>query len=195
MQKRWGLVINQERCIGCEACTVACKYKIENSPTAGHWIRVETVGGGQKDTPAGKYPDLRMDFLPRLCMHCDHPPCLEACPTSAFRKREDGLVVLDSEKCNGCQECVGACPYEAIFYSSNKGLVEKCSFCDHRIDQDLEPFCVVCCEGQAMHFGDLNDPTSNVCSLIDAKNALPLRPEVGTGPAVYYCPPRERRKL
>ncbi len=138
MQKRWGLVINQERCIGCEACTVACKYKIENSPTAGHWIRVETVGGGQKDTPAGKYPDLRMDFLPRLCMHCDHPPCLEACPTSAFRKREDGLVVLDSEKCNGCQECVGACPYEAIFYSSNKGLVEKCSFCDHRIDQDLE---------------------------------------------------------
>ena len=188
-----GLVIEQERCLGCETCTVACQ--MENSPTAEPWIRVETVGADRKDTPAGHYPKLRLDFLPRLCMHCTHPPCIEACPTGAILKRDDGLVLLAEDKCNGCQTCVEACPYGAILHSPKTGLVEKCNLCCHRIDQGLEPFCVVCCEGQAMHFGDLDDPTSQVSKLIATKGAFPLLPEAGAGPSVYYCPPREPRRL
>lgn len=193
MKKQLGLVIDQERCIGCEACTVACIK--ENNPTAGPWIHVKTIGGEQKDTPSGRYPNLQMDFLPHLCMHCIRPPCVEVCPTNALWKREDGVVVLDNEKCDDCQECIGACPYGSILYSPEKGLVEKCDLCDHRIDQGLEPFCVVCCEGQAMYFGDLNDTTNHVYRLISSRKALPLRSEAGTGPSVYYCPPRERRRL
>jgi len=193
LSPRLGLVIDQERCLGCETCTVACR--MENSPTVGPWIRVETVGGERKDTPAGHYPNLRMAFLPRLCMHCTHPPCIEVCPTEAIWKREDGLVLLDEGKCDGCQACVEACPYGAILYSPKTGLVEKCDLCCHRIDLGLEPFCVVCCEGQAIHFGDLDDPTSQVSKLIATKGAFTLMPEAGTTPSIYYCPPREPRRL
>ena len=168
---------------------------MENAPAAGPWIRVETVGGDGKDVPVGHYPDLKMEFLPRLCMHCEYPTCIEACPTGAIGKRGNGLVLLDEDKCNGCQACVDACPYGAISYSAKTGLVEKCHLCQHRIDQGLEPFCVVCCEGQAMHFGDLDDPTSEVSQLITARHAFLLMPETGAGPSVYYCPPRERRRL
>jgi len=168
---------------------------MENSPTVGPRIRVETVGGEGKDTPAGHYPNLRMAFLPRLCMHCTHPPCIEVCPTEAIWKREDGLVLLDEGKCDGCQACVEACPYGAILYSPKTGLVEKCDLCCHRIDLGLEPFCVVCCEGQAIHFGDLDDPTSQVSKLIATNGAFTLMPEAGTTPSIYYCPPREPRRL
>jgi len=156
---------------------------------------VETLGAGRKDTPAGQYPDLSMDFLPRLCMHCASPPCVEVCSSGALWKREDGVVILDGERCDGCQACVEACPYGAIAPSSGTGPVEKCNLCAHRLDQGLEPFCVVCCEGQAMHFGDLNDPASRVARLIASRGAFTLMPEAGTDPAIYYCPPRERRGL
>jgi len=190
---RLGLVIDLERCIGCGTCTVACK--VENSPTtASSWIWVETLGG-QKDTPTGQYPDLKMEFIPHLCMHCANPACLEVCHTSALWKREDGLVLLDKEKCDGCQACVAVCPYQAIVYSSKTELVEKCDLCAHRIEQSLEPFCVVCCEGQAMHFGDLNNPASEVSRLVADRDTFTLMHEAGTSPSIFYCPPRERRRL
>ena len=193
MPVRLGLVIDLERCIGCETCTVACK--VENNPTAAPWIWVETMGGGQKDTPTGQYPDLKMEFMPHLCMHCAHPACVEVCHTGALWKREDGLVLLDKEKCDGCEACVAACPYEAIVYSSKTDLVEKCDLCAHRIEQGLEPFCVVCCEGQAMRFGDLNNPASEVSRLVADRDTFTLMPEAGTSPSIFYCPPRERRRL
>jgi Fe-S-cluster-containing dehydrogenase component len=191
--KRLGLVIDQERCIGCEACTVACR--VENEPSAGRWIRVETIGGARKDTPAGHHPDLKMEFLPQTCMHCADPPCADACPEAALVKRDDGPVVLDEGKCTGCQACIDACPYEAILHSEEKNLVEKCDLCDHRIDAGLEPFCVVCCEGQAIFFGDLGDPDSEVAQRVAAQKAYQLKPEAGTNPGVWYCPPKERRPL
>jgi len=192
MNKRFGMVVDQERCIGCEACSVACR--IENNASA-FWIRVETQNVSQKDIPEGKFPDLRMDFLPRLCNHCEKPPCVDACPVEALVKRKDGPVVLNEGLCTKCQACLTACPYNSIFYNREKDLVEKCNLCAQRIDQGLEPFCVVCCEGQALHFGDLNDPNSEISQIIANQETFQLKPEAGTNPSVYYCPPKLKRRL
>jgi Fe-S-cluster-containing dehydrogenase component len=187
--KRYGLVIDLERCSGCHTCRIACKT--ENNMNISSGIRVDTIGGPHRDTPAGKYPDLTMYFRPVLCMHCDEPPCIDACPLEAIYKREDGIVVIDDEKCTGCQECITACPYEIPFYDEEKDVARKCSLCAHRIDQGLEPFCVICCESEALLFGDLNDPSSKVSQIIaQRKDSYTLKPEVGTKPAIYYSPMR-----
>lgn len=193
MSKRLGMVIDQERCIGCEACSVACR--LENR-TAEFWIQVETIGGGNKDIPEGTYPNLKMDFSPRLCNHCSNPPCLNSCPVDdALIKRGDGLVILNQESCTGCQECINACPYDVIRFNQRDNIAEKCNLCAHRIDRGFNPFCVICCEGQALYFGDLNDPNSNVSKLISERKVFQLKPEEGTNPSIYYCPPRPKRRL
>ena len=192
MSKRLGLVFDQERCIGCEACTVACKNENEGS---GYWIQVETQNVSQKDIPAGKFPNLEMKFLPRLCNHCSNPPCVEVCPNDALVKRDDGPVVLHEDLCDGCQACNSACPYDIIIYNEEKNISEKCNLCVHRIDQGLEPFCVICCEGQAIHFGDFNDPNSDVSKMIAERDKFQLKPEAQTNPSVYYCSPKPRRRL
>jgi Fe-S-cluster-containing dehydrogenase component len=155
---------------------------------------VETSGGAGKDTPVGTFPDLSMDFLPRLCNHCAEPPCRDACPTGAITQTATGIVTINHEECTGCGDCEAACPYGAINIGEN-GLAEKCHFCRHRVDEGLEPFCVICCEGQAMHFGDLDDPESEVSRLIKERAAFTLLPEEGTRPSVYYCPPLPRQRL
>lgn len=192
MKKRYALIIDQERCIGCEACTVACRN--ENNGAQGH-IRVSTLDGPQKDTPAGVFPNLRMTFLPTLCNHCEHPPCSDACPLEAITKENNGVVILDEEACDGCRTCLDACPYGAIAFNDKKDKAEKCNFCRHRIEEGLEPFCVVCCEGQAIYFGDLNDPESKVSEFLSAGIGYTLKPEDETGPSIYYLPPKEPRGL
>ena len=192
VKKHYVMVIDLERCIGCEACTVACKK--ENNGVQGH-IRVNTLDAPQKDTPTGVFPDLRMIFQPSLCNHCEHPPCKDACPLEAITKEDNGLVILNEETCDGCRTCLDACPYGAIIFNDENDKAEKCNFCSHRIIEGLEPFCQICCEGQAIQFGDLNDPESNVSKILTAGNGYRLKLEEGTEPSVYYLPPQEPRGL
>ncbi|MFC1943964.1 4Fe-4S dicluster domain-containing protein [Chloroflexota bacterium] len=184
MSKRYGLVINLERCIGCHTCRIACK--VENDMEIGSGIRVETVGGVHRDTPSGKFPNLSMYYLPVPCMHCDKPPCLDACPLEAIYQREDGIVLLDEAKCDGCQACMAACPYDALTFNQDRDVVQKCTLCHHRLEEGLEPFCVLCCETKAMSCGDINDHESEVSRLIAQKGASALKPEAETKPAVLY---------
>lgn len=191
MANKYGLVIDLERCIGCHTCTIACK--LENSMEKGSGIRVETIGGPHRDTPGGEYPNLSMHFLPVPCMHCDEPPCLDACPLEAIFKREDGIVLVDEEKCDGCQTCLPACPYGVLIFDDEKEIVRKCTLCAHRVDEGVEPFCVTCCETEAIYFGDLKDTASLPSKVIGDRGAKPLKPEAGTKPAIYYCPTRQGR--
>ena len=186
MAKQYGLVIDLKRCIGCQTCTVACKSEHELQKGSG--IRIETVGGPYRNTPTGKYPDLHMHFLPIPCMHCAQASCIDACPTEAIYRRDDGMVLLNEEKCSGCQDCVSACLYGALQFNPDKNVVFKCNLCVHRIEQGIDPFCVVCCEVGAIFFGDIGSPSSDVSRRIASKNAVVYKPELGTGPAIYYCP-------
>jgi Fe-S-cluster-containing dehydrogenase component/Ni,Fe-hydrogenase III small subunit len=200
---RWGMVIDLRKCIGCQACTVACKA--ENlAPQGVHWNRVLKI-------EEGKYPNVRRLFLPLPCMHCEDPGCVAVCPTGASYKRPDGIVMIDHGKCIGCMYCIGACPYgvrtyidEAKPYFPNAGLsqieqyrdgehqngvVEKCNFCVERVENGLEPACVQTCPPKARYFGDLDDPESEVSRIIKAGNAVQLLRESGTNPSVYYIRP------
>jgi tetrathionate reductase subunit B len=192
MKRHLCLVIDLERCIGCEACTVACR--LENDSTQ-NWIRVETQNTAHDDTHQDLFPNLRMSFLPRLCNHCAIPLCVDVCTLGALYKRKDGPVVLDQGKCVGCKACIEICPYDAILFNTDTQKAEKCNLCIHRTDKGLEPFCVKCCEGQAMHFGDLNDTSSIVSKLLATRDTFQLNPQTGTDPSIYYCKPKAPRGL
>ena len=198
---RYGMVINLKRCIGCDTCTIACRAA--NGTSRGiiwnHVLKYET----------GKYPYSKQNFLPITCMHCEEPECQKVCPTGAIIKREDGIVVIDSDKCTGCRYCMVACPYAASYFldkwhtyypqhitSYEKvnwekheiGAVQKCDFCLERVEQGLQPACVLSCPTSARFFGDLDDPTSEVSTLIQERGGFVLNPELGTKPAVHYLP-------
>ncbi|GAM58437.1 tetrathionate reductase subunit B [Vibrio ishigakensis] len=176
--KRWGMVIDLRRCVGCQACTVACKF--ENNAPVGQfrtWV---------SDIEVKSYPDTRRSFLPRLCNHCETPSCVPVCPTGATYKREDGLVLVDSDKCWGCGSCVTACPYGARFINSETKIADKCTFCAHRLEEGLLPACAETCVGGARIFGDLNDPQSPASKLIAENDVSVLKPSAGTKPNVFY---------
>lgn len=189
MAKHYGMVIDLNRCIGCHACTIACK--IENGLGVGmNWHRVETIGApGAKvgqDIPAGIFPNLSMQWLPIPCMHCQNPPCLAACPTAAISKSAEGMVLIDKDKCIGCTYCSWVCPYDVPQLNSGDGKMEKCTLCAHRVIRGEEPACVKACVYGARVFGDVNDPHSEVSKLIARKHGQVLLAELGTKPAIYY---------
>ncbi|MBD3198293.1 MAG: 4Fe-4S dicluster domain-containing protein [Candidatus Lokiarchaeota archaeon] len=192
MTKRYGMVIDQERCIGCDACTVACRLE-HDSPQG--FIKVFTQTSDTKDVPSGDFPDLKLVWIPKLCNHCENAPCIDSCPEGALVKREDGIVISDKELCTGCKSCIDACPYNVIYFNEKTNIAEKCNLCAHRIDNSLEPFCAICCEGQAIYFGDLNDPHSKVSQIIAKKDTFQLKPELRTNPIIFYSPPKKKRKL
>lgn len=176
--KRYAMVIDTKTCIGCGDCVVACK--VENSVPEGFcrdWIVSEVMGS---------FPNLQMELRSERCNHCDNPPCVYSCPTGAsFIKDGTNITLVHKDKCTGCKACIAACPYDARFVMP-EGYVSKCTFCDHRLEHGLDPACVSTCPTHCMHFGDLNDPKSNVSRLLESRKWKVLLEDAGTEPNVYY---------
>ena len=175
---KYGFVIDQRKCIGCHACTVACK--------AEHDVPIGVYRTWVKYVEKGEFPNTRRHFLVNRCNHCDDAPCVAICPTKALFKRADGIVDFDRERCIGCKSCMQACPYDAIYIDPNTHTAAKCNFCAHRVEQGLQPACVVVCPEQAIIAGDLHDPNSQIARLVGRESVRVRRPEQGTGPNVYY---------
>lgn len=181
-KKRWAMVIDLRKCIGCQACTVSCS--MENQPPLGQF-RTIVSQYEVKDTDKPQAP-AEYFMLPRLCNHCDDPPCIPVCPVQATFQQEDGVVLIDNERCVGCGYCVQACPYDARFINEETKTADKCTFCYHRVSVGLLPACVESCVGGARIFGDLRDPNSEVSKLLDQHDAKVLRPEMETHPHNFY---------
>ncbi len=224
---RWGMVIDLDKCTACQACTIACQAE-NNVPFAGpdetaldrskHWHDVMADVKGE-----GEYPDLHARFIPRPCMHCEEPPCVAVCPVGATYLDDEGIVRVDYQRCIGCRYCITACPYAIryfnwyapeypagydIYMNPNVplrpvGVVEKCTFCIHRLEQAkreaaaqgreltdadvvLLPACNQACPASARYFGDLDDPESTVSRLASSPRAFKLMEDIGTEPKVYY---------
>lgn len=154
-----GWLIDLDKCTGCDSCTVACKAENNTRPLGspmpfknGRGVLPDHVSYRwvvKKET--GEYPNPKLEFVTSACNHCEHPACLAACPTNAIFKRDDGIVLIDQDKCIGCKYCIHACPYGAPQFNSATEKVEKCTFCVHRLDAGFEPACVTTCVGNALH--------------------------------------------
>lgn len=174
----YGFVIDNRLCIGCHACSTACKA--ENEVPLGvnrTWVKyVET----------GVYPDTHRHFQVTRCNHCANPPCVDICPVTAMFQRADGIVDFDGDLCIGCKACIQACPYDAIYIDPESLTAAKCHYCAHRTEIGLEPACVVVCPEQAIISGDMDDPQSKIRQLIDNNKVKVRKPESGTKPNLFY---------
>ncbi len=203
--KKLGLVIDLDTCVGCQACATSCKewnasgmsaplpdFNAYSAGAEGVWFnRVHSYEAGEG--AAGKTV-----HFPRSCLHCDNAACVTVCPTGASYKRaEDGIVLVDAEKCIGCQLCSWACAYGAREFDEDEGVMKKCTLCVDRIynetipEAQRQPACVVACPTKARHFGDFADPTSNVSQLVAERGGYALLPELGYEPVNRYLPPRQ----
>ncbi|MGH3782896.1 MAG: 4Fe-4S dicluster domain-containing protein [Pseudonocardiaceae bacterium] len=175
---RYGFAIDQRTCIGCHACTVACKTE--------HEIPVGQFRTWVKYVDSGEFPNTTRDFGVMRCNHCTDAPCVKICPTKALFTRDDGIVDFDKDRCVGCKACMQACPYDAIYLDADTNTAAKCNFCAHRVDEGLEPACVVVCPTHSIWVGDLEDPTSGISALINTNPVAVRAPEQSTGPNVFY---------
>jgi Fe-S-cluster-containing dehydrogenase component/formate-dependent nitrite reductase membrane component NrfD len=173
-----GFVLDQRACIGCHACTVACK--------AEHGVELGVFRTWVKYIEHGTFPDVQRSFSVLRCNQCTDAPCVTACPTTALFKRDDGIVDFDPERCIGCKVCMNACPYDALYIDPNEGTAGKCNFCAHRVDAGMQPACEVVCPTDAIISGDLDDPASRVSRLLEEVPFEVRAPEQRTGPNVFY---------
>ncbi len=209
-QKKLGLVIDLDTCVGCQACATSCKEWNDGGTASGPltdvdpygkdphgpWLnRVHSYDVGEGDTS-------RTVHFPRSCLHCETPACVTVCPTGASYKRaEDGIVLVNPETCIGCKLCSWACPYGAREYDTSGGVMKKCTLCVDRIynthldPQDRQPACVKACPTGARHFGDLGDADSAVSKLVREREGFDLLPAIGYQPVNKYLPPRARRDV
>lgn len=195
---RYGMVMDIRTCVGCDACSASCS--IENqTPYWNNKFRTRVL-----DIEQGTYPNANRHFVPTICMHCDEPACVEVCPSGASFKNENGIVLVDYDKCMGCKACMAACPYDARYIYTKDDVetaktlygddliqhhvphVDKCTFCADRVTEGLEPACVATCPEKSRIFGDLDDSDSEITKLVESGIAKPLRPELGTKPKVFY---------
>ncbi len=177
---QYGFLLDHRRCIGCHACTVACKS--ENDVPLGSfrtWVKYQEKG---------RFPAVKRHFAVLRCNHCTKAPCVTICPVNALEKRKDGIVDLDRDACIGCRACMQGCPYDAIYLNEDTGAAEKCHYCAHRIEKQLEPACVVVCPESAIVAGDLHDPKSKISQMLKEHEGetLQRRVEQNTGPNVHY---------
>lgn len=214
-KKKLGLVIDLDTCVGCHACAVSCKEwnaggfaaplpdeQPYGGQPSGVWFnRVHSyeVAAAPACSDAPAQPAGTLHF-PRSCLHCETPACVTVCPTGASYKRaEDGIVLVDEDKCIGCKLCSWACPYGAREYSAVEGVMKKCTLCIDRIynknlpEAERQPACVQACPTRARHFGDLGDPESPVSRLVAERGGVDLLPQLGYRPVNKYLPPRPRR--
>ncbi len=175
---RLGMVIDTRLCVGCQDCVVACKTE-NQTPEGMHrdWISQQM---------SGSFPTLQLQIRSERCNHCDSPPCVSCCPTGASHVHDwGGVVLVTREQCIGCKACVASCPYDAR-YIHPEGFADKCTFCIHRVEKGQDPACVSVCPTRCMHFGDLDDPHSEVSRLLASRKHRALLPEAGTRPRIFY---------
>ena len=197
---KYGMVFDLKRCVGCNSCTVACKQVNGVLPGA---FRTKVVISEE-----GTYPNVRLKLTPHICMHCENPECVRVCPTGASMKLDNGIVVVDKEKCIGCQYCIMACPYQARTFTTDVrgyfpnqpgdayeknmlakhvvGEIDKCDFCLARLEAGKKPACVATCGPKARIFGDLDDPASEISYVLKTRDATRMLPHLGLNPSVYY---------
>jgi len=177
-KKRYAMLIDLRKCIGCNACAVACKS--ENDVPLGVWR------SWVKRVEKGTYPHAKEFFLPIVCNNCEKPICVTVCPVKASIQRPDGIVYVDPHRCIGCRYCMASCPYGVRYINPVTKIVEKCFWCHHRVDAGLEPACVLACPTGAILFGDKNDPDSMITKAL-AENAVQvIKAEMGTEPQTFY---------
>ena len=199
----WGMGIDINKCIGCGRCVDACKTEndVPRDPFFFRtWVERYRVGNEEKvtvDSPNGAINSftngseetdiLRSFFVPKLCNHCDNPPCVQVCPVGATYKSPDGVVLVDSEYCIGCRYCIQACPYGARFLHPETLTAEKCTFCYHRITKGMLPACVEVCPTQARVFGEVKKKASPLRRFLRMNKIGVLKPSLNTEPKVYYA--------
>jgi Fe-S-cluster-containing dehydrogenase component len=174
----YGFVIDNRKCIGCHACTVACKSE--------HDVPIGVNRTHVKYIETGTYPDVTREFSVHRCNHCEDSPCTTICPTSALFTRDDGIVDFDDDRCIGCKSCMQACPYDALYIDPNKGTAAKCNYCAHRIEHSYEPACVIVCPTEAIVSGDLDDENSSISGYLRDHVTTVRKPESGAIPNVFY---------
>jgi Fe-S-cluster-containing dehydrogenase component/formate-dependent nitrite reductase membrane component NrfD len=175
---RLGFALLSDNCIGCHACTVACKSE--------HDVPLGVNRTWLKYIETGEFPNTGRSFSVMRCNHCDDAPCMTICPTSALYRADNGVVDFDDERCIGCKSCMNACPYDAIYINPATNTAHKCNYCNHRVEVGLEPACVVVCPTHAIVTGDLDDPDSPVSKIVARDQTAVRAPEQGTNPKVFY---------
>ena len=175
---KYGFIIDNRKCIGCHACTVACKSE--------HEVPVGVNRTYVKQVEKGTFPYSKRLFSVMRCNHCTNAPCVTICPTEALFIREDGIVDFDNDRCIGCKSCMQACPYDALYIDPETKTAAKCNYCAHRVDVGLEPACVIVCPEHAIVSGNMNDPQSEIATMLSKHNIKVRKKEKGTSPNLFY---------
>ena len=175
---RLGFLLDSDSCIGCHACTVACKSE--------HDVPLGVNRTWVKYIETGTFPDVARKFSVMRCNQCDDAPCMAICPTSALYRADNGVVDFQDDNCIGCKSCMNACPYDALYINPETNTAHKCNMCNHRIEMDLEPSCQIVCPTEAIKIGDLDDPNSEISRIIARDDVAVRAPEQNTKPKVYY---------
>jgi Fe-S-cluster-containing dehydrogenase component/formate-dependent nitrite reductase membrane component NrfD len=175
---RLGFLLDSDSCIGCHACTVACKSE--------HDVPLGVNRTWVKYIETGSFPNVSRHFSVMRCNQCEDAPCMSICPTNALFRADNGVVDFNDDNCIGCKGCMNACPYDALYINPETNTANKCNFCNHRIEQNLEPSCVVVCPTHAIKVLDLDDPLNEATKIVARDDVAVRAPEQGTNPKVYY---------